>query len=778
MTSRTPSLLAAVVGAALATTVLTTPSQATPVDPGLAADPAAPEVVTFGDGDRARLLPAADGRQVLQPLPRPDGPTPPLTVTSDGRATTVEAADSSAAPVVVHGSRTPLRAAAGGEDLVELRFEALGRDGRPSYAHINVFDVDDGSFSAYRRLPGDPAAPCTSGSSSPAACILVPPGTYSLMALVATMPADRPSDQRELMIQNLSLVGDPEVEVTEDRTVTFDARRARRVEVHTPGHRTTTNTGGALELGYTRTAANGRSIRVWQDPGIPLDQNFYLQPTERVHVGDLETMTRLRLEEPEIELAAPGLPPLHPEYYDPVWFSDVSAQFPMYDGRDRLRVVDAGRGTAADLSGERLHGAVAVVERSDDVPVAEQSRRAAAAGAALVAVYNDSPGDNGDPGEIGEQLTAPTVRLSRAEGLALLRLRRHDRVTVTGEPVTPYVYDLVLKERGRIRTDPSFTVRRGRHGNVSEQVRAFHGQPGRDAGFSETAYPWQPGDTMTHSTIFPVRGGPQTRTEYRVADPDTRWSFATTIPERHYNVLFPRDPVLPMVLGDVGARPYAAGSRTHLPVGTAPIVPAPNPEVPFERSGDLMRIVVSPFADADGNHGSAHTDDDSGMSTRLVVSADGEVLGETTSTPQGTALLPGGEVRMDIAFTGDNPQPWASLSTHVETRWRFTSAPVPEGHTQVQPVIVADYDVDVDLANRSRAPHFGLALRHVDGSRSPIRATVEASYDDGATWRPARVRGDRVTLPRGHGFVSLRVHAADRSGSSLDQTVLRAWYVR
>ena len=283
--------------------------------------------VHFGDADRALVTPADDGRQVLQPLPRPDGTTPGLIVTSDGRSTTVEASDSDAAPVLVDGTPrpSPLRTWRATDELVELRFEVIGRDGRPGLAHINVFDVDDAAVSAYRRLPGDPDAECTAKPSSPAPCILVPPGTYSLMGLVKTMAADQPSDEDQSTIQNLSLVGDPEVEVTEDRTFTFDARRARRIEVRTPGARTTTNENGAMELGYYRTAANGQSIKVWQRPGSQLDQNFYMEPTATVRTGGLQTLTRIRLEAPAIELDAPRTDDLHPEYFDASWFSDFSS---------------------------------------------------------------------------------------------------------------------------------------------------------------------------------------------------------------------------------------------------------------------------------------------------------------------------------------------------------------------------------------------------------------------------------------------------------------------
>ena len=433
------------------------PSWSEPPDPGLRGDGAAPTVVAFGDGDRARLLPAGDGRQVLEPLPRPDGTTPGLTVTSDGRSTTLEAADSDARAGAGRGRDGAVpHTAAADEELVELRLEALDRFGRPAPAHVNIFDVETGAVSAYRTLPGDPAAECSAEPSSPAACILVPPGTYSLLALVATMPQDKPSDQRELTIQNLSLVGDAEVEVTDDRTFTFDARKAKRVKVETPGARTSINTGGALELGYTRTAENGESIKVWQDPGIPLDRNFYLQPTAQVKAGDLQTLTRIRLEAPDIELDAPRTGPTGPVVLRPgVVLRRLLAvprvRRPRSAARRRRRPRDP-RGCA----GQDLRGALAVVERSDDLSVAQQSNHAARKGAALVAIYNDGPGDNGDPGQPGSCSTrrrcgsaAPTAGTCSTSAAAT-------GSTVRGEAVTPYVYDMVLKEKGRsARTSPT-----------------------------------------------------------------------------------------------------------------------------------------------------------------------------------------------------------------------------------------------------------------------------------------------------------------------------------
>jgi hypothetical protein len=103
-------------------------------------------------------------------------------------------------------------------------------------------------------------------------------------------------------------------------------------------------------------------------------------------------------------------------------------------------------------------------------------------------------------------------------------------------------------------------------------------------------------------------------------------------------------------------------------------------------------------------------------------------------------------------------------------------------------VLLPAYDVGLDLRNRVQAdPHgrvaFDLGLRHPGGAPSTTVSalSIDASYDDGATWMPAaatrRADGWRVELPAGSGPVSLRLHAEDTGGSAVDQTIVRAFIV-
>jgi hypothetical protein len=242
-----------------------------------------------------------------------------------------------------------------------------------------------------------------------------------------------------------------------------------------------------------------------------------------------------------------------------------------------------------------------------------------------------------------------------------------------------------------------------------------------------------------------------------------------------------------MLLSDPHRTSYTSGERDTLRIATAPVAAAPNPALPIQRAGDRMRVAIDGFTDAEGNHGQAFSTD-SGMSTHLGIRADGALVAETDHLPYGTVTLPPGDSRAEVEFTADNPQAWTQLSTHTDTTWSFPTTTTAAGEVVTEPVILPDYDVAVDLHNRihqrgHRPVAFDLGLAHPAGAAdAPInQVTLNASFDDGQTWRPATVTrtdaGWHVVLPPGSGFVSLRLHAADAAGSAIDQTILRASYI-
>jgi hypothetical protein len=742
----------------------------------------ATRVVDVGGGDRVALTTRGDGGPVdLRALPGAHGAVPGLVTVRTDAGTSVRTTDPASAPTLVLGDRAPRPAARSAS--VPLHLRVVGRGGRPAEGFVTIFDLTNGTTWT-RQLDGDAVIGprCSAESWAQTACALVPPGSYSVMALVSTLPVDEPSIGEGRTLQNVALVGLPETTVDAERTVTLDARDAHKMTVQTPGHRTKVPSEGMLQIGYDRTAADGSAVHIDMHPSVLLDQHFYLQPTAEVSVGTFQTRARLRLQAPDIALSSPLVRRLHPEYVDSVWFADFDSDFPLVVGQSRPRVIDVGRARPRDLAGRRLHGALALVTHTDGVPVAEQSNRAAAHGASVVVIRNDAPGDLADPEGTGVKLQVPTLRLSRAEGRALATMSGR-RLTVTGEPASPYVYDLYLKEQGRIPDDVRYEVRTE---DLAAEAHEVHGQPTRSSTFSEAAYPFQPGDSLSVSRLLPFRGDARSRVEYRLVDPDTRWRYMVMTPESYQNAMFPLPEIMRMSLLDSDYHVFTAPGPSTVPFGAAPVVAGPNPQLPVERAGDDLRLAMEAFVDQDGNHGIGYSEGD--YATHLEIRADGGLVDETDNLPYGTVPLPAGPSVVSLHFTTDNPQAWAELSTRTDSTWTFPSTTTPDGEPVVEPLLLPDYDVDVDLRNRvASAPGepvgFDLGLVRPEGAEAASVQTVrvDASYDDGATWQEAQVvaAGSRwqVTLPPGAGLVSLRLRAEDTGGSAVDQTVIRAFGV-
>ena len=748
------------------------------------ADPSdATRIVDVGGGDRVVVNQIDGDASLLTALPDSDGATPGVITQRTDAGTTVQTTDPASVPTLVQGKPAP-QVTPKADGLVPLHFEVVARDGRPGTAHINVMDVENGAIWTRQLSPDEnPGQRCTAAAYARTPCALVPPGTYSVLAVVTTLPAEEPSIGVSRTLQNVSIVGTPETTVDGVRTITFDAREAKPVKVRTPGHRTKVPAEGMLQIGYDRTAANGVGLHFNMHPNVLLDQRFYLQPTAEVSTGTFQTRTRIRLEAPDIELSAPFTRRLHPEYVDSTWFADRPSDFPVVDGTSRLRVVDVGHATPADLAGKDLRGGLALVMHSDDVPIAEQSNRAAEHGASVVVIRNDGPGDIADPGGTGVMLQVPTIRLDRAEGRALARLPRKERVTVRGQPASPYMYDLYLKHQGRVPDDPSFVARTQ---DLAAQVHEVHGQPTLASTFTDVASSFQPGETVSYSRAFPFHGDGRTRMEYRLPDPDTRWTFSVDTPESYQNQMFPHPDEQDMTLLSPAFQVYAAPGQSPLPAAAAPIISGPNPALPVRRTGDVMKLNIEPFIDQDRNHGNGRTQGD--FACHFQVLADGVLIGETDNASSVTATLPAGPSTVDLRYTTDNPQPWVELSTRTDTTWTFVSDTAPGGQATVQPMLLPDYDVDVDLRNRLHSQpgaqvSFDLRLGQPDGAaQAPVQTVrVDASYDDGSTWQEANAvragSGWRVTLPSGTGYVSLRLRADDTAGSTVDQTVIRAFEV-
>jgi hypothetical protein len=186
-----------------------------------------------------------------------------------------------------------------------------------------------------------------------------------------------------------------------------------------------------------------------------------------------------------------------------------------------------------------------------------------------------------------------------------------------------------------------------------------------------------------------------------------------------------------------------------------------------------MLATISPVGDAVGHPGRDYTraattslyrggtllDQEDGM----TVYADGLPAEATT-------------YKLEQSSTGDT----GGLATKIDVAMTYSSSSTQE----TIPVIAARATPKLGPHNTAKAGSRGtipLSVLDQAGDRvRPTELTASISYDDGATWQttPIRAGAAQVTYPHGSGFVSLRLHTADRSGRSFDQTVIRAYRFR
>ena len=732
---------------------------------------------------------AADGLSVSpSTLTVPAGESATATVTVDAAAIAVGRYTGEVAAALGDGTavRTPV-AFEIEEVHYELTIDAIARDGRLARTWANftaalVFDVETGEPMRER---------CATGAN----CFRVPPGTYSVMSYIYTKPEWAASDgspNTEVPLHT-TMAGDPELTVEADTTLTLDARDAVEVTVDTPDHDSKANAGGAVELAWSRTFANGAQAFDFDlnGAGSQLEQRFFMLPTDTVTTGEFTATSRWRLEAPAVTLAAEGLDlALEPQYYRADWFSDHSWQFPTLEGESTLPLVDAGEATEADIAGADLEGALALIRRSDDLSVAVQSGRAAEAGASMVAIYNDEPGLSGRLGATGKVLQVPTVRLSHEEGTALLAALEDGAVTMaaSGTQMSPYRYDLVYAERGGISDELHYTADTS---DLAAVDRDFYSMLDHET-FSETSYAFQPDSSFATGIVTPFVGAPRTRVDYHVPDPATEWQYSVIAPEQRYNYMLPEDRTATLrMMSDLVS--YEDDGCYEQSWFRQPVAPAFDPLRPVTRQGDVLVIPRAGVIDDGGNFSLSPSDSYAyGIDSHFQIWHGDELLGETTGVPTGFLELPPQSETYRFTYEVENDSLWARESTRTRTEWTFTSASTDPDTAAPVSLLTLDYDLRLDMDNSAESPQVRHGLNLVgltvgDESGDPIRAerlTFSASFDDGATWQRVlalpKWDGSYLVLlpsraPRGStGFMSFQVGAEDGHGNTIEQEIIRA----
>ncbi|WP_018682973.1 S8 family peptidase [Actinokineospora enzanensis] len=159
---------------------------------------------------------------------------------------------------------------------------------------------------------------------------------------------------------------------------------------------------------------------------------------------------------------------------------------------------------------------------------------------------------------------------------------------------------------------------------------------------------------------------------------------------------------------------------------------------------------------------------------------EGVLIGQSTQPGQGVFDVPPEKAnyRLETKAVRDAP-----LSTEVRCAWTFDSIRPQsfKGGALLPLMGVRFAPENLDPRNHATTRTVRVPVtvrRQPQAPTAPLASlTVAASFDDGQTWVdvPVADGAATVTSPKGTRFVSLRAKAVDTAGTSIEQTVIRAY---
>jgi subtilisin family serine protease len=167
---------------------------------------------------------------------------------------------------------------------------------------------------------------------------------------------------------------------------------------------------------------------------------------------------------------------------------------------------------------------------------------------------------------------------------------------------------------------------------------------------------------------------------------------------------------------------------------------------------------------------------------------DGAVIGENPWPGYGVFDVPAESARYTLRVNEDRSAK-ARLSTQISAEWTFTSAHTTGEEPESLPLLAIRFAPNLDDHNAARAGRkfsFPVYVQR-NGEATPGRVRtpkVEVSYDDGKTWRQAKVSRDHdrwkatVNHPKDATFVSLRSSTGDNTGNTVTETIVRAYALK
>jgi subtilisin family serine protease len=273
---------------------------------------------------------------------------------------------------------------------------------------------------------------------------------------------------------NAALVAAPDVNAANDTTVVLDLRKAKRIGADTP--RPTERY--VHQFGFESTTAGG-AIRARTEARMYGAMTLWALPTAKPTVGSFYAYSQQVYLAPRLTMRVAGRHTTLDARYQTPNAAVSDDEILRFDGRHRLPVVYAGRGTAEDIAGLDLRGKLVLLDLSDICGVTctdygtARIRAVAAAGAAGVAGFGSAGRGFLDPDPYAARPTwpvhpVPTVSLAAEQGRALREAlaRGPVSVDVVGSVNPEYVYALTFPWENRIPASLSGRV----HGNELYQV--------------------------------------------------------------------------------------------------------------------------------------------------------------------------------------------------------------------------------------------------------------------------------------------------------------------
>ncbi|MEE6449259.1 S8 family serine peptidase [Gottfriedia acidiceleris] len=626
------------------------------------------------------------------------------------------------------------------EERHNLTIKAIDRDGSPNFAYAVVYNFETAK----------PQLVKVNGSTD----LRLLPGTYSVTSL---MDVDTNTDHR-----GVAFVGNPEFNLTKDRTIELDGRKAREIQVETPKK----SEASFRRMEYTRVTAKG-GVGEALELSKTVDK-VYAAPTDKVENGSLEVASRWRMIKPILTMKLKG--------YE---FDDLpQGGSTNLDGTYQLPMIYAGTGTASEYDGLNAKGKAVVIHRNDNVKPSDRAQAAMAAGVKLLIVVNDKPQESMTSyvPDAYAKIPLAITSVSGTEGEELVEAARSGdlKLNVQGTENSPYLYDLIKVFNDTI-PDEELVYAPQPEELAKVDSRYYSDRP---AIGSEWRFDFRPNRSVDRRLAWEVMNLPAEREEWVSAPAGSSW-FQKSSVEKFDNL---RD------WWEMRAekQTYHPGQQLESHWYKPVVEPSFGPGFisPY-RESTMLYVSTHSWGDSQIGHagffGNGGTHSKLYQGSSLISEKDNEALIVFASN-----LIP--KERKQYTMISDSkrdPNRW-SKSPQTHTEWTFWSE-YSEKKTTL-PMLDLHFDVKTDLAGdvpAASSTKLKLSATHLPDAVLAGKiegATLEVSFDEGKTWKQTNLTREGedwfadLKLPNNPGgSVSLRASAWDDVGNSIKQDVIKAF---